>query len=308
MNENMIGIDVAKCNLDLHFFPSGESGRIPNNQHGYEELVARISGNTAVKILVESTACYHIPLQNFLAGRGYAVYVLNPKLVRDYAKSCGKLAKTDAIDAAMIAKYGATHELRAPSDGSEALRRFKLLINRRRQLIRMQSTEKIHGKQYEILGDGQLLQATKEHIAFCDAQLAVLDKEIDSLLASTPNLKERYDIMVGIRGVGKATAYELIAEMPELGTIGKREVTALAGLAPMNRDSGARRGQRHIGGGRVRVRNALFMACLSAIQHNPVIATYYKRLREEGCKPFKVAIIACMHKLLLHINSICRRK
>jgi transposase len=308
MNENMIGIDGAKCNLDLHFFPSGESGRIPNNPHGYEELLARIAGNMAVKILLESTACYHIPLQNFLAGRGYAVYVLNPKLVRDYAKSCGKLAKTDAIDAAIIAKYGATHELRAPSADSEDFRRFKALINRRRQLVKMQSIEKIHGKQYQTLGEERLFQATKECISFYDTQLAILDEEIDSILASATDLKERYDSMVCIRGVGKATAYELIAEIPELGTIGKREVAALAGLAPMNRDSGTRRGQRHIGGGRVRVRNALFMACFSAIQHNPVIAAYYKRLREEGCKPFKVAIVACMHKLLLHINSICRRK
>ena len=305
MDYTIIGIDVSKNNLDVCFLPSEQSITISNDKSGYKQLTRKIGKCKTVKILLESTGCYHKNIQSYLLSLDFSVYILNPKQVRDYAKSCGRLAKTDKIDALMIARYGQTHEVRLKGLSSVGTERFKLLIERRRQIIRMRTNEKIHAEKYRVLNDKPVLRFIESSIMFYDKQLSDIDSSLALILEQCSELKTVYSAITEVRGVGPATAYDIMADMPELGSMSKREVAALAGVAPMNCDSGGMRGQRHIKGGRFYVRQALYMACLSGIRYNPVIGAYYRRLRYEGKKPFKVAMVACMRKMILHLNSVC---
>ena len=291
MDYTTIGIDVSKKHLDVCL-----------------QLTKHIGLNKGVKICMESTGCYHQGASDYLAKAGYSVHIANPRQVRDYAKSCGRLAKTDKIDAYMIAMYGKTHELCDKAEVSSESVQFRALIARRRQLIKMRTMEKTHYEKFKVIGAKESCESIEVAIAFYDNQLALLDKRIKELLDVNDGLRLIYDTLTGVQGVGPSTAYELMSGMPELGSLSKREAAMLAGVAPVNCDSGGLRGQRHIRGGRFYIRGALYMACISGIRFNHVLGGYYRHLRIDGKKPFKVAIVACMRKLLIHLNSICAKQ
>ena len=308
MEYTTIGIDVSKNFLDVCFLPHNKSIRIPNDTDGYNKLAEYLGGCKSVKICMESTGCYHQNVQKHFEQAGFAVRVANPKHVRDFAKSCGKLAKTDKIDAYMIAKFGEFQELCDKSPKSPRQEQLRVLVLRRRQAVKMRKMEKTHAEKFKVSGDKNMLRMISACIAAYEHQISEIDLLIKGLLAACPDLRKIYDTMMGVCGVGHATACELMAEMPELGTLSPREAAALAGVAPMNCDSGGRRGQRHIIGGRFNVRGALYMACVSGIRFNPVLRAYYHHLYFECKKPFKVAMVACMRKLLLHLNRLCDQK
>jgi len=308
MNYTTIGIDVSKNKLDVCFLPHNKVVSVPNDKSGHKQLLKLIGKNKSAIICMESTGCYHQTVSDFLAKAGCPAHIANPKHVRDYAKSCGKLAKTDKIDAHMIARFAAARDLRVSAGRDLVFAKFRSLVERRRQLIKMRSIEKTHYEKFVTIHEAGVCESINEAIAFYNDQLDLLDKQISDLLIGRVELRSVYDLLTSVCGVGVATAYDLMCDMPELGDLSPREVAALAGVAPMNCDSGAMRGQRHIRGGRFRVRGALYMACISGIRHNPVISAYYHRLRVESRKPFKVAIVACMRKLLLHLNSLCAKQ
>jgi transposase len=305
MDYSIIGIDVSKSKLDVCFLPARISCPFPNDIDGYKQLVTFIGNSRSVKVCLESTGCYHDNVRKYLQAHGCEVYVFNPKQVRDYAKSCGRLAKTDRIDAYMIARYGQTHELREQPAKSRELDKFRLLVERRRQIIKLRTMEKLHLEKYRTLGDKELCESIKKCIKRYNEELKETELKIELLRKSTAELREKGEVIRSIKCIGADTTYELLSEMPELGEASKQEIAALAGVAPMNCDSGWMRGQRHIRGGRFYARKALYMACISGIRCNPVIKAYYRHLREDLKKPFKIAIVDCMRKLLLHVNSVC---
>lgn len=307
MDYNTIGIDVSKNNLDLCILPSRTYKSTSNDIDGYKRLLEYIKQFKRVRVLVESTGCYHKNLETYLRQSGIEIYVLNPKQVRDYAKSCGKLAKTDRIDSYVIARYGETHELIEKSINSDTHETFRMLVERRRQMVNMRRQERSYLEKYKTLNNTNIISKIETAIMFYDNQILAIDKEIQELLSCFEALSDTYQNLTQVQGVGASTAYDLMSDMPELGHMSSREVAALAGVAPMNCDSGGMRGQRHIVGGRFIVRQALYMSCLSGIRYNPVIKAYYNRLKNELHKPFKVAMVACMRKMIIHLNKVCAK-
>ena len=308
MDYTIIGIDVSKNTLDVCILPGGDTLQVPNDKDGHKIIAARIKKLSNVKILLESTGCYHQNAYKYFAGLGLKACVLNPKQVRDYAKSCGRLAKTDKIDAYMIARYGETHDVRESDPESANVLELKALVGRRRQMSNQMVLEKQHLEKASAARNTVVTDSINAAILFYKNQIQTIEKEIMKLIRSDADLAFRHKTLTEVVGVGLVTSMELMSGMPELGRMNKREAAALAGLAPMNCDSGGLRGQRHIQGGRQKVRDALYMASVSGLRNNSVIKAYYEHLVIDGKKPFKVAIVACMRKLLLHLNSICADK
>lgn len=307
-----IGIDVAQADLVVAREGVAGSKSYQNSDRGHRDLLRDIdreirSGSSLELIVLEATGGYERGVVAALGGAGLPVVVVNPRQVRDFAKSTGQLAKTDQLDAHVLADFGARikPELRPlQSEEQEELRDF---LNRREQVMQMVVQEK-----------NRLLQATgrrlqhrrkeiKKHIDFLDRELKLLDSDLDDTLKKSPIWKESDDLLQTVPGIGKQSARVLIGLMPELGTVSARQIARLAGLAPMNRDSGKMRGKRFTGGGRSRVRAALYMATLTAIRCNPVIIEYYRRLLKAG-KPTMVAMVACMRKLLVTLNAMLKTK
>ncbi len=227
--------------------------------------------------------------------------VVNPRRVRDFAKATGKLAKTDAIDARILARFGHAVPVRPrPLQDAEG-QEIKALVTRRRQLISMLVEEKNRLG----LAPKRLEQSLKAHIAWLEEQLGLIDEDLDKGVKSSPLWRAKDDLLRGVPGVGPVLSANLLANMPELGQVGRREIAALAGLAPLNRDSGTLRGRRNIWGGRGHVRAVLYMATLAAMRCNPKLKSFFERLREAG-KPFKVVMVACMRKLLIILNAMMR--
>jgi len=303
MEYTTIGVDVSKAHLDVFFLPTGEVATFANTPQGFRQLQRRLSTSPGARVFMESTSCYHLPLARFLAANGVAVFVVNPKHVRDFAKACGRLAKTDRLDAEIIARFGELMPQKNVVVSEEARENLKRLSCRRRQVVMLLSMEKNHLEKAEFCAEKEVLSSVRNNIRSLEKQVAKWDAKLLEIIAANAELSELYARMTAVQGIGQATAVALIADLPELGRIGKRQIAALAGLAPMNCDSGSLRGQRHIRGGRRSVRCALYMATISATRCNDVIRTYYKRLRTAG-KPPKSALTACMRKLLLHLNSI----
>ena len=297
-----IGIDVSKDRLDVCIRPSGETFTVTRDGEGLERLGERLCALAPVLIVMEATGGYETVAASALAAAHLPLAVVNPRQIRDFARSTGKLAKTDRLDAAAIAHFA--EAIRPPAqpvtdDEAQALGE---LVARRRQVIEMIVAEK---NRRRLAGQPRVLKAIDRHVDLLQAELSDLDRDIDGAIRKSPAWQADADLLASVPGVGKATLRTLIAELAELGRLDRRKIAALVGVAPINRDSGVWRGRRTIAGGRTTVRTALYMAALVASRANPVIAPYYQKLRASG-KSGKQALVACIRKLLLILNAIMR--
>lgn len=297
----VVGIDVSKAFLDVAWRAPDRIARYANSPPGLDELVRALTQQAPELVVLEATGGYEIAAVEALQAAKLAVAVVNPRQVRDFARASGKLAKTDALDARVLAWFGATMAPAPlpPIDPSQT--GIANLVTRRRQVIEMLIAE---GNRLEHAGSG-VRRWIEEHVLTLKTQLAQLDAAIALAVEASPALRRRNQILTSVVGVGRLTAAVLIAELPELGSIGNKQVAALVGVAPFNQDSGGRRGERHIAGGRYSVRCALYMATLVAVRFNPVLQTFYRRLRQAG-KPAKVALVAAMRKLIIVLNALVR--
>ena len=299
--KSYIGVDVAKDHLDVAIRPEGKIWTIQNNDKEIKELVTQIQETSPELIVMEATGGLEINVASSLALTGLPVAVVNPRQVRDFAKSTGKLAKTDTLDAQVLAHFAeAVHpEPRFLSD--ERSRFLKAMIVRRRQIIEMCVSEKNRLR----LCNKATREGIIEHITWLEESLKNLDEELAQAIQTSPIWREKDKLLQSVPGIGKVTTSVLLASLPELGTLDRKKIAALVGVAPFNRDSGTMRGRRSIWGGRAQVRCILYMAALSATRYNPVIKRFYNRLIDVGKTP-KVALTACMRKLLVIINSMLR--
>jgi transposase len=299
---NVVGIDVAKDKVDVCFLAENESFTV--KREGYEGLVERLLDYAPGLVVLEATGGYEKELTLLLADANLPFFVANPSRVRAYAKALGILAKTDEIDAYVIARFGqdAKLEQRPCSHGKDD--EMQSFLARRRQLVSMCVSERNRLKQSRI---ASIREDIKEHVSQLMTQLAQVDAKLDEAIRENPSWHEKEELLSSVPGVGPQTVRVLLFELPELGELGRRQLASLVGVAPLNHDSGQFRGERHIFGGRSYVRCSLYMSCLTAIRVNPPIREYYKRLREGGKKP-KVALVACMRKLLIIINTMIKDK
>jgi len=299
------GIDVAKDHLDLALRLEDEDVRTRQFEHtasGLDALVQHLEETGPTCIVLEATGGYERPVAAALAAAGLPVAVVNPRQPRDFAKATGRLAKTDQIDAAILALFAERiqPEVRPPASAEQQA--FAELVARRRQLLQMKTAEQ---NRLHTTFSGAVQQDIEAHLAFLSARLDQTEKRLNEAVADSPLWREREQLLCSVPGVGPATARTLLAELPELGRTNRREIAKLVGIAPLCRDSGPRRGRRTIWGGRASVRTALYMAVLSATRYNPAIRTFYHRLRDRG-KPTKVALVASMRKLLIILNAMVK--
>ena len=295
------GIDVAKDRLDLALRPSGTVRTVAYDAAGISSLVSELQSLGPSAVVLESTGGLELPLAGALAAASLPVAVVNPRQVRDFAKATGRLAKTDALDAQVIAHFAeAVRPAMRPLPDSET-RELHSLNARRTQVVEMLVAEKNR------LGRaGQAVRPRiRAHIEWLEQELKDLDRGLRDMLRRSPVWREQDDLLRSVPGVGPQLSVALLADLPELGALGRRQIAALAGVAPMNRDSGSMRGRRSVSGGRGRVRAVLYMGALVASQHNPVIRSFYQRLLAAG-KPKKLALTACMRKLLTILNSMVK--
>lgn len=296
-----VGVDVSKDLLDVAVLPSGEVWSTPNDQKGAEELSARLNGLSPELIVMEATGGLERLPAAVLGGAGLPVAVINPRQARDFAKARGQLAKTDRIDAMNLAQFAQLIRPEASPLPDEAQQELEALVGRRRQLLDMLVAEKNRLS----LAPRPVIANLKEHIRFLEKQLRNVEGELDSAIKRSPIWRAREQLLQTVPGVGPVLTQTVLADLPEIGRLTNRQITKLVGVAPLNRDSGRFRGTRCIWGGRATVRHALYMAALSASRWNPVIKAYYQRLRKAG-KPGKVALVACMRKLLITLNAMVR--
>lgn len=300
--DKVVGIDVSKAWLDAHALPSGAADRFANDHAGLERLVTWLGSHGADVVGLEATGGLESLSVATLSAAGIPVVVVNPAQVRSFAASLGKRAKTDAIDAAIIAAFlHATRPEIRPLKDAET-RAFAELVTRRRQIVQMMVAEENRQRTTQAK---PALKSIKRILAALTRELAGLDADMDDHIRKSPLWRVRERLLTSVPGVGARVARTLLAEMPELGTLDRRQIASLAGLAPWTRQSGMWKGKSFIGGGRSRVRPALFMAALVASRHNPTLKTFRDRLVAAG-KPKIVAIVATMRKLLTILNAIIR--
>jgi transposase len=297
-----VGIDVAKDHLDVHLRPSGEAFSLPHNADAFEELVTRLVGLAPELIVLEATGGFEAAVAAALASAGLRLAIVNPRQVRAFARAIGRLAKTDRLDAEVIALFAERVRPEARAIPSTQVRALADLVARRRQIIDMITAE---SNRQRPTHDPRLQKSLERHLAWLQHELREIDRDLDGTVRGTPAWRETEDLLASVPGIGPITARTLIAELPELGLLDRRRIAALAGVAPINRDSGSMRGRRMIMGGRTTVRNALFMATVSATRWNPIIRVFYQRLTQAG-RPAKVARVACMRKLLTILNAVLR--
>lgn len=305
MKYDTIGIDVSKHFLDICTLPDRKTAQYPNTPAGFQSFLSFLKKHTFDKIVMEDTGVYHKNLQRFLQ-KHYTnkhVFVLNPQKIRNYAKSCGVLAKTDKIDAFIIAQYAQRMELVAKIEHSEEGCKLRALLVRRHQLVDHRKKEKNYK---ESCLDKEILDSITQKIKALSQEIKEIEKKIKLLIKENNFFKEFYNELIKIVGVGEVLITSFLAYVPELGVLNCREIAALIGVAPMNKDSGKKRGKRSVQNGRKEVRDVLFMATRSAINSNEVIRKYFTHLINKG-KPYKVAVVACMRKLLIYINSVVEK-
>ena len=295
-----VGIDVSKAHLDIAVRPSGQTWRVENTEAGIAALVQQLAGLGSVLVVLEATGGYEAPAAAALAVAGLAVAVINPRQARDFAKSLNLLAKTDKIDAQVLAHFGDALRPEPRPLADEAMAALQALLTRRRQVNEMLVAEK---NRLGLVHDS-MRPHLQEHLDWLKQELQDLDQELDQQVAKNAIWQAKEDLLISVPGVGKVTARTLLAELPELGQVNRKQIAALVGVAPFNHDSGTLRGQRSIWGGRAPVRSALYMATLSATRWNPVIRKHYLHLTQEAGKLPMVALIACMRKLLTILNAI----
>jgi transposase len=298
-----VGIDVAKAWLDIAVRPSGAQWRIANREADLPALAEQVRALAPQLVVLEATGGYERAAVAALAAARLPVVVVNPRQVRDFAKATGRLAKTDGLDAQVLAHFAEAVRPEPRPLSNEASQHLAALVERRAQLVAMLTAEKNRCYQAR----GPVRDLIEEHIAWLEQALEQLTHDIDQTLQASPLWRERENLLRSVPGVGPILSLTLLADLPELGTLSAKQLAALVGVAPLNRDSGLTRGKRLIWGGRARVRSALYMSSLSAVRYNPVLRAFWIRLRERG-KPPKVALVACMHKLLTILNALLKQQ
>lgn len=300
---SFVGIDVSSETLDVHVLPDKHTWTVGNDPTGCSSLTKELKSRKVALIVLAATGGYEVPIVAELADAALPVVVVNPRQIRNFAKALGITSKTDRLDAGVLARFAQDVRPEIRPLPSEEERFLRELLARRRQLVQLQTQE---SNRFQQAASAKVRHSVSDVLRVLEKQLRQIDADIDRLIRQSPVWREKEEIMRSVPGVGPTTARTILAELPELGRYGNRQISSLAGLAPRNRDSGKFRGTRSIGGGRGNVRQALYMAALTAIRYNPKLHEFYQRLRNEG-KKFKVAITACMHKLLIILNTIVRK-
>ena len=301
--EKTIGIDVSKARLDVHVLNSKSDLQFDNSADGIKKCCKLCLEVEPEIIVMEATGGYEYAAAAELSANGLPVAVVNPRRIRDFAKAVGVTAKTDKIDARVIALYAANCKPMPQGVLDDNSRRIKALTSRRQQLLGMRTAE---NNRMEHAIDKEISRSLDTIIKSINKEIEKVDKQIGEHIDNIPELKEKADKLKSVPGIGDTTAAMLISELPELGTFNRRQIASLVGVAPINRDSGTFRGKRMTGGGRKNVRNRLFMPTLVAIRHNPPLRKYYRRLVEEKGKTKMVAVIAAMRKLLCTMNAMLK--
>jgi len=300
--EQFVGIDVSKSTLDMSSEPAVQSLHVAYDEAGIRQLVKGLKDISPALIVIEATGGLEVRIATELASQGLRVAVINPRQARDFAKATGRLAKTDRVDAAVLAAFARAIRPQVRPLKDADTRALDDLVSRRRQLIDMRVQE---GLRLGTAGSKPLQKSLKRHIAWLDKQITEVDDDLNTRLRESEVWLAKDDLLRGIPGVGAVTTLTLLAKCPELGTLNRREIAALTGIAPLANDSGKHRGKRFIWGGRAQVRAVLYMATVSAIRCNTVIKAFAERLKKTG-KPPKVVIVACMRKLLTIMNAMLK--
>lgn len=297
-----VGIDVSKDRLDVHLRPMGEAFAVARDGDGLSALTKRLKGLDVALVVIEATGGFEVTVAAAIAGAGLPLAVVNPRQIRDFARAVGQLAKTDALDAEIIARFA--EQVRPPVRPipDEQARALAEMVARRRQLIEMIVAETNRRRQ---LTQPRLVRGVERHLKALQKELTAIERDIDDEIKGSPAWREKEELLTSVPGIGPTVARTLIAELPELGALGRRQIAALVGLAPVNRDSGKFRGRRRIAAGRSTVRGALYMAALTAIRCNPAIRSFGQRLKATGKQP-KLVIIAAARKLLTIANALLR--
>jgi transposase len=296
-----VGIDVAKNQLDIAINVNNDLSQFSNDLEGFKELTKKLPSKKSTLIVLEASGGYEKTAANFLRRKKYHVAVVNAKRVRDFAKASGKLAKTDSIDSKVIMEFAQTFNPTPQALPSNQQEKLNAALNRRHQLVKMITTEKQHLEQ----APEEYKKSIQKHIAFLQEELSKIEEKSIMEVNKNEGMKAQLTKLDEIEGVGQTTAMNMLIGLPELGCITSKEISALVGVAPFNKDSGKRKGKREIWGGRPAVRSALYMAALSATRFNPIIKKFYDRLIAKG-KPKKVAIVACMRKLIIYMNAMLK--
>lgn len=299
--EIFIGIDVAKDHLDVHVLPGDAAWRTPHDGAGIDALTERLANIQPTLVVMEATGGLETQLASSLMGAGLPTVVINPRQARDFAKALGQLVKTDQVDAHCLSLFA--ERIRPavrPLKGAEE-QALSQLLARRRQLVEMRTAEQNRRGQMQ----GPARKNIGKHIEWLDQNIKDVDRDLGQAVKKSPAWKAREELLSSFKGIGKVSCFTLLASLPELGKLNRKQIAALVGVAPFNRDSGTMRGKRMIWGGRAAVRNVLYMAALVATRHNAVIQSFYERLLQAG-KPKKVALTACMRKILTILNAMVR--
>jgi transposase len=301
-NPVWIGIDVAKARLDLHLLPAGQAHNLPNTAAGHEQLRKLLPRPANCLIVLEATGGYEREVVADLLDAGFRVAVINPKRARDFAKALGLVAKTDRIDARVLARFAEKVQPAPIEKTPEKQAEIQQLVARRRQLIDLRTQE---SNRWDVTHAKLAKKSIQAVLNTLDRQIHDIEGAIETLVESDDDWRNKVQLIESVPGLGAVTATTVVADVPELGKLNRQQISALVGLAPFNRDSGTHKGKRSISGGRKSVRSVLYMAALAAKRFNPVIKAFADRLAQHG-KPFKVILTACMRKLLVILNSIVK--
>jgi transposase len=299
-----VGIDVAKNHFDVHLLPAQSSFRVSSDAKGRHQLQSQLPTPQSCLIVLEPTGAYHLTLVAELVAAGHAVAVVNPRQIRDFAKALGILAKTDTLDATVLARFALAVQPRPLSQIHPRQNELDELVARRRQLIQHRTAESNRLGQCRVK---TVRKSLERSLSILEKDLHEIEDAIATLVSSDDDWQARMQQLQTVPGVGPVTALTLVAELPELGQLNHKAIAALVGVAPINRDSGQFRGKRRIHGGRSSVRSVLYMASLAAVRHNPVIKAFAERLRQAG-KAKKTVLVACLHKLLTILNAMVKAK
>jgi transposase len=300
---NYVGVDVAKDSMEVTVHEGKEHWVYANDENGLIKFLSKMKRLSPALIVLEATGGYEITIAGELQSRGFPMAVVNPRHIRDFAKSLGILAKTDYLDAKVIARYAATVQPPPRLLPDEESQRLGAIMMRRRQIVGMLTSEKNRLQQ----AAPAVRERIKQHINWLKEELDDINKELKQLVEDNPEWKEKSEIMQSIPGVGPNLAITLLSDFPELGNLNRKQIAALGGVAPFNRDSGTLRGKRTVWGGREVVRSATYMSTFVAIRFNPLLKAFFERLIVAG-KPYKVAIVACMRKLLCILNAMLKNR
>lgn len=298
----VVGIDISKHSFDLHLLPEGQATHYANDPEGIRQCLQFLREAQPERIVLEATGGYEMALTLALQTATLPVIVVNPRRVRDYARSQGHLAKTDRIDAQVLAEFAQSPRVQVRPLPDAQARQRAAWIARKHQLVEMHVAE---SNRLEQASDRTVVQSLQRSLRTLQKQILAFDRKIAAALAADPHLQRKVEILDSTPGIAAVTAAVLVTDLPELGRVNRREIAALVGLAPMNRDSGQFRGKRTTGGGRVRVRCALYMPMLTVIRCNPVLRQFYQRLLDNG-KPKMTALVAAMRKLVTILNTMIK--